>query len=711
MAFPTLKPEPASNGLRDRLSGIPSGRRSKWIILAVWLILVIGVAPLAGRLQSVEENDASAFLPESAESLDVALFEEQLQQGDKIPAVVVYHRAGGLTDADLDQIESDRAALDAAFPEVSPDPVVDADDGSAAIFSIVLVADEIVDDVELIRDTVTSGNGLEAKVTGPAGFTTDLVAVFQDIDLKLIAATASVVAILLLLTYRSPFLWLIPLIAVAVANFVATAAVYLLAKEDLLTVNGQSGGILPILVFGIGTDYALLLIARYREELRRQADKHRAMAVALRRATPAILASAGTVIVGLLCLLASDLNSYQSLGVVGSLGVLAALLSMTMVLPALLVVFGRRLFWPFIPNVGDEVKESSGFWVRLGRWIGARPRPIWAVTAVALAVMALGIVNLDTNLAPEDQFRNVPEAIEGQQLISESFAAGASSPSTVIANSDAAGQVEAAIRSTPGVSAVNPSGELNGVASFSVTLDAEPGTEAAFDIVRDLRNNVHAVAGAEAMVGGPDAESLDVSEANERDLRVIIPIVLVAVTIILGLLLRAIVAPLVLIATVVLSFGAALGVSIIVFEHIFGFAALDPTVPMLGFVFLVALGIDYNIFLVSRIHEEAYEHGTAEGTRRGLAATGGVITSAGLVLAATFSVLGIMPLVAMAQLGFIVAFGVLLDTLVVRSILVPALIFDIDRRMWWPSGLARRRPERQSIVEAELRDAKAVRTS
>ncbi len=698
MAIPAHVLEHKPDGLRNRLSGIPSGRRGKWVILALWLILTIGVVPLAGRLQSVEENDAAAFLPDSAESLDVALFEEQLQQGDRMPAVVVYHRAGGLTETDLAQIERDRTALDTAFPDVSPDAVAVSDDGSAALFSIILVAGEIVEDVDLIRDTVTSGDGLEAKVTGPAGYTTDLVAVFEGADLRLIAATASVVAILLLLTYRSPFLWLIPLIAVAVANFLATAAVYLLAKEDLLTVNGQSGGLLPILVFGIGTDYALLLIARYREELRRHADKHRAMAIALRRATPAILASAGTVIVGLLCLLASDLNSYQSLGVVGSLGVVAALLSMTMVLPALLVVFGRRLFWPFVPHVGAEVREGGNVWARLGGWIGRRPRPIWAVTAIALAVMTLGVVNLDTNLAPEDQFRNVPEAIEGQQLIAESFPAGAGSPLTVIADSAASTAVEEAIRSTPDVSAVTPSGTLDDVASFSVTLDAEPGTEGAYDIVRNLRDNVHAVAGAEAKVGGPDAESLDVAQANERDLRVILPVVLVAVTVILGLLLRAIVAPLVLIATVVLSFGAALGVSVVLFEQLFGFGAVDPTVPMLGFVFLVALGIDYNIFLVSRIHEEAYAHGTREGTLRGLAATGGVITSAGLVLAATFSVLGIMPLVSMAELGFLVAFGVLLDTLIVRSILVPALAFDIDRWLWWPSALRRTRSDEATEI-------------
>ncbi len=446
--------------IRDRLTGFPAGQRSKWIILAVWLILLIGVAPLAGRLQSVEENDSAAFLPDDAESLEVALLEEEFQRGDKSPAVVVYHRAGGLSDSDLTRVESDRAALEAAFPEESASPVSVSNNGSAALFSIPVAGETIVEDIERIRDTLQASDGLEVKVTGPAGFLTDLVAVFENVDVTLLLATVSVVALVLLLTYRSPFLWLIPLIAVALANFLATALVYILAREDLLTVNGQSGGLLPVLVFGIGTDYALLLIARYREELRRHADKHYAMAVALRRATPAILASAGTVVVGLLCLLASDLNSNQSLGVVGPLGVFAALLAMTMVLPALLVVLGRRVFWPFVPQVGDEVNQGAGFWGRLGRWIGRSPRVIWIVTAITLAVMALGLAKLDTNLAPEDQFQNTPESIEGQQLISASFAAGASSPATVIANSDDAEAVESAILSTSGVVGAVVAGEL-----------------------------------------------------------------------------------------------------------------------------------------------------------------------------------------------------------------------------------------------------------
>lgn len=698
-------------GFRDRLSGIPAGRRTKWLVLAFWLILLVGVAPLAGRLQSVEENDAAAVLPEGAESLEVALLEEEFRRGDKSPAVIVYHRAGGLTGADLARIEADRAAIDSEFPEEPATPVTVSDDGAAALFSISIEGEAVVDDVETIRDMVQAGEGLEVKVTGPAGYLTDLVAVFQDIDIKLVLATASVVTILLLLTYRSPFLWLVPLIAVAAANFAATAVVYILAKEDLLTVNGQSGGILPILVFGVGTDYALLLIARYREELRQRADKHVAMAVALRRATPAILASAGTVIVGLLCLLASDLNSNQSLGVVGSLGILAALASMTMVLPALLVVLGRRAFWPFVPHSGEVVREASGFWARLGDWIGGRARPIWIATAVVLAVLAIGVANLDTNLAPEDQFRTTPEAIEGQKLIGESFAAGASTPSTVVANSSQAAEVEAAIAEAPGVADVQIAGEMESLTMFSVTFDAEPGTEAAFDLIEDLRDAVHTVPDADAIVGGPDAENLDVARANSRDLRVIVPIVLVAVTVILGLLLRAIVAPLVLIATVVLSFGAALGVSIVVFDTVFGYAAIEPSIPILSFVFLVALGIDYNIFLVSRIHEEAAEIGTRAGIRRGLATTGGVITSAGLVLAATFTVLTILPLVSMAELGFIVAFGVLLDTLIVRSILVPALAFDLDRRFWWPSGLSREDREAGTATGRGIRESRPARTA
>jgi putative drug exporter of the RND superfamily len=521
----------------------------------------------------------------------------------------------------------------------------------------------------------------------------------------LLLASAAVVAVLLLFTYRSPFVWLVPLLAVAFANQAASGAVYGLAKHAGLTVNGQSGGILPVLVFGAGTDYALLLIARYREELRRHEDKHEAMAFALGKAGPAVLASGGTVIMGLLCLLVADLNSNRSLALVGALGIAGALCAMLTLLPAVLVIFGRRLFWPFVPRFGSAPHEESGVWSRIGRAVSPRPRPVWIGTALVLGVLALGLLGLNTNLSQEDSFRNTVDSITGQQLLAASFPAGAGAPSTVIARAGAADAVQAAISDTPGVAAVRPSGQAGELVSYAVTLNAEPSTRAAFDSVEVLRSRVHAVPNAEAIVGGSDAVNLDVARANSHDRKVVMPLVLLVVLLILALLLRAIVAPVLLILTVVLSFAAALGTGVLVFKHIFHFGGVDPSIPLLAFVFLVALGIDYNIFLMSRVHEESATLGTRAGILRGLAVTGGVITSAGLVLAATFGVLGVLPLVSMTELGFIVAFGVLLDTSIVRSVLVPALCMDLDRRIWWPSRLAA-----QTAPTEARRDTHAVTT-
>jgi RND superfamily putative drug exporter len=701
----TATPPPKPGGILSRLAAIPSGKRTKWLVLVAWIVVVAIASPFAGKLGDVEENDAEAWLPASAESLAVSRLQEEFPDADTIPAVVVYHRDGGLTAEDRARIEADRQAAAQRFPQFPPSDAVFAQDGQAALLSIPLPdreaedEDWLFDDVDALRELVGDGEGgLQVKVTGPAGFTNDLVEVFGGLDSTLLVASASVVAILLLLTYRSPFVWLIPLLSVAFAHQTATAVVYGLAKEAGLTVNGQSGGILPVLVFGAGTDYALLLIARYREELRRHEDKHEAMAFALRQAGPAMLASGGTVIVGLLCLLAADLNSNQSLGPVGAVGIAAALLAMLTLLPAVLVIFGRRLFWPFVPRFGAVSHEGAGLWSRIGTWVGRRPRPVWVGTAVVLAVLALGLTNLDTNLAQEDQFRDEPDSLIGQRLLAQSFPAGAGSPAVVIADKSAADAVQAAIVETPGVVDVRVDGETDTLVAFAATLDAAPSSQAASDAIDRLRDRVHAVPNANAVVGGDDAVSLDVARANADDRRLVMPLVLIVVLVILALLLRAIVAPLLLIATVVLSFGAALGASTFVFEHVFDFAAVEGSIPLLGFVFLVALGVDYNIFLMSRVHEESAHLGTRQGMLKGLAVTGGVITSAGIVLAATFAVLGVLPLVSLTELGFIVAFGVLLDALIVRSILVPALTLDLDDRVWWPSRVRSQVPRLTSHV-------------
>lgn len=693
-------------GVASRFARFITGRTSKWLVLAIWIVTLAGVSPFAAKLTDVQNNETETWLPENAESLVVAQLQENFPNADTVPAVIVYHRASGLTDGDWQTIERDRAVLTERFPEWPASPAISAEDGLTALFTVPIVEiddENVSNDTKTIRSLITNGDGtdgLQVKVTGGAGFQTDLLTIFEGIDLTLLAASATVVAILLLLTYRSPFVWLIPLLAVAFASQSASAAVYALAKHAGLTVNGQSGGILPVLVFGAGTDYALLLIARYREELRRHEDKHEAMAFALRQAGPAILASGGTVVVGLMCLLAAELNPNQSLGPVGAIGIIAALMAMLTLLPAILVIVGRRLFWPFVPRFGGVVEERGGIWAKIGDRVSRRPRPVWVGTAVVLALLTLGLIGIDTNLAQQDQFRTQPEAIVGQALLAESFPAGTGQPTTVIANKSQQQAMVEKIRGVEGVVDVRPAGETERLIAFDVTLAAAPASDAAFATIDRLRTAVRDVAGADARVGGPDAVNLDVSRANSRDRAVVIPLVLLVVLVILAVLLRALVAPLVLITTVVVSFGAAIGASVVIFQTLFDFPAVEGSVPLLGFVFLVALGVDYNIFLMSRVHEESAKLGTNRGMKRGLAITGGVITSAGLVLAATFAVLAVIPLVLLTQLGFIVAFGVLLDTLIVRSILVPALTFDLDRRVWWPSRLAHQDVSPQSGLEA-----------
>jgi RND superfamily putative drug exporter len=466
--------------------------------------------------------------------------------------------------------------------------------------------------------------------------------------------------------------------------------IYLLAKHAGLTVNAQSAGILTVLVFGAGTDYALLLVARYREELRRHSDRHEAMANALFRAGPAILASAATVVAGMLCLLVAQLNSTKGLGPVSALGIAVGLLAMLTLLPALLVICGRWVFWPVRPRFGSPEPTERGVWARVGKRVARRPRAVWIVTVLILGAMAAGIADLHAGpLSNKDSMLGHPDSIAGQDVLAAHFQAGTGEPVTVIGTASAGIAIEAAIAGTPGIASASDPVTAGGYSMMSVTLDDPPDSPAAQATVERVRDAVHAVPGADAKVGGYTAIVLDTKNAAAHDRDLIIPLVLLVVLVILGLLLRAIVAPLLLVATVVLSFAAALGASALIFDHWLGFAGVDTSFPLFVFVFLVALGIDYNIFVMTRVREEAQRHGTRRGALIGLAATGGVITSAGLVLAGTFSVLATLPLVAFAEIGFAVAFGVLLDTLIVRSILVTALNLDVGRRVWWPSRLSR----------------------
>jgi RND superfamily putative drug exporter len=550
-------------------------------------------------------------------------------------------------------------------------------------------AQHLIDDVDAIRQRVGEGTGgLDVKVTGGAGFSADAVKIFNNIDSKLLYATLLIVAVLLLITYRSPVLWLIPLITVAFAEQCSRAVAYALAQAGVI-INGETAGVLVVLVFGAGTDYALLIVARYREELRRHEDRHEAMAFAMRRSSPAILASGLTVIAGLLCLLAASLNSNRGLGPVSAVGIAIGLIAMLTLLPAILVITGRWVFWPFVPHYGSPLREESGMWARIGHSISPRPRLVWIVVTVVLGGMAFGLLRLDTNLTQLEGFRGTVDSVEGQKQLALSFPQGATAPTDVIVTpaSNASRAAEAA-QTVPGVVQVSPPVVQGNTALIEVILKPDPYSPQAFDAVDSLRQKVKAAAGSGALVGGQSAIQLDANRSATRDFRLIVPMILLVVLLILAGLLRAILAPVLLILTVILSYLAALGASILIFEFIFGFGGIDPGVPLLVFVFLVALGVDYNIFLMARVREESITLGTKDGMLKGLAVTGGVITSAGIVLAGTFSVLGVLPLVVLTEIGFTVAFGVLLDTLIVRSILVPALTLDVGSRMWWPSALA-----------------------
>ena len=690
-----------------RILTIASGRRAKWAVLVFWLIIVALAGPLSGKLTGAEKNDSSAWLPAKAESTKVLNLQSQFQSPNIFAGVVVYDRPTGLTSADRAKAYADAkrfADVTGVVPGQVQGPIF-ASDGKA-IETIVPVNlgskgwNGASAAATSLRDIAqANADGLATHIAGPLGSAADSANSFKGIDSTLLAATLVVVIVLLLITYRSPSLWLLPVISAGVALVTAEALIYLLAAHAGLTVNAQSAGILYVLVFGAGTDYALLLTARYREELRRHEDRHEAMALALRRAGPAIIASAGTVILSLLTLSVAQLNSTKSLGPVLAIGVAVALVSMMTLLPALLVICGRWVFWPVKPTFGSAEPTTRGFWARVGRRIAVRPRVVWVTTAVVLGVMALGLLGLRASglTAAESFIGHHPDSVAGQAVIDQNFPAGAGQPVIVVANEPQAAQVEAAFRGTSGITGVTPPVTRSGHAWLQGTLTSAPDSQAAFATINRVRAAVHAVPGADAMVGGNTAVTLDIARAADHDRKVIIPIILVLVFVILGLLLRALVAPIMLIATVVLSFAASLGVSSLFFNHVFNYGNADNSFPLFVFVFLVALGIDYNIFLMTRVREEAAKQGPRRGALTGLSATGGVITSAGFVLAGTFAALSTLPVTFLAELGFAVAFGVLLDTLVVRSVLVTAINLDLGRWLWWPSRLYR-----QSLPEPEL---------
>jgi RND superfamily putative drug exporter len=827
------------NPERRSIFAIATGRRAKWVVFLIWLVAIFiasGPANLPGKFTDAEDNESTSFLPGDAESTEALQATEDLQGGELAPAVIVYRRESGLTAADRQRIAEDARRLTSErFPGVVPDGATAAsggraaggsdagqapqgggqapgggaqaegcagpttplpnqpegyapfvgpvcsEDGKAALVTAYIKGDgqgdTLLDPVDFWREQVSDpGGGLEVKITGGAGYGADAIDVFESINGTLLLAALSLVIFLLILIYRSPIFLFIPLAAVVFAEILARSIGYGITELGV-TVNGQSSSIMSIIVLGAGTDYALLIVARYREELHHEDDRHVAALKAMRSAGPAVFASAATVIAALFCLSIAKVNGTSGMGPFGAMGVACAALSMLTLLPALLTIFGRRAFWPFVPHTprwtapqdvgqsglgrriieGSSVRallpviggvlvvilllplvilnallravvkavtrgrasfpslivgpfdraifkpyevrrtqhehladETHGFWKRVGDRVATAPRRVAVSSVVILLVMGAGLAFFSTDLTTNDSYTTKVESVEGQELISKDFPSGSSAPTDVIV--PPGGDVEAvssAVAGVDGVESVSPpvaEGE-QGVL-VQATLEPEPYSTEAFDLIEPIRERAQEAA-PDTLVGGPTAVEFDVREAAAWDSAVIPPIVLLVVFLILVILLRAVVAPLILIGTVILSFVAALGVGYFVFDVIFGFVGSDPSLPLFAFVFLVALGVDYNIFLVARAREETLKHGTREGILRALAVTGGVITSAGIVLAGTFSVLAVLPLVFLTEIGFVVAFGVLLDTFLVRSVLVPALVLQVGPKIWWPSELAK----------------------
>ncbi|MFB6518870.1 MMPL family transporter [Streptomyces sp. NPDC056401] len=689
------------------------------VLLVAWLGIGAGLGPYAGKLGEVATNDQAAFLPQSAESTKVLEARKSFERSESVPAIVVWQASDGGRVTDGQQQEATRAvAAVAGRTGVTgpPSPALLSEDG-LALQAIVPLAPDLGDDlpavVEEMRSLAGEVPGLSVQIAGPAATQADLADAFAGIDGLLVGVALGAVLLILLLVYRSLLLPLMIIISAVFALGLACAVVYWLADRDVVRVDGQVQGILSILVIGAATDYALLLAARFKEELAARGDRTAAVVAAVRRSAGAITASAATVALGLLALLAGDLTNNKALGPVGAIGIVCSVLSTLTFLPAVLVLLGRTAFWPATPKPGDAGGGGHAVWRRVAAAVDRAPRRVWASTALLLLVLAGFASTLSSKGVPlEEIFVKDAPSVAAQQTLSRHFPGGSGQPAVIIVDSGKAAEAQAAALKTDGVAGATtvtasgrPGGEplvVDGRVRIDATLAAAADSDAAKRTVADLRTRLHAVPEAEAIVGGYTAQKYDTEQTAARDRRVIVPIVLGIILLILILLLRALLVPLLLVATVALNFLATLGVSALVFQHLLGFSGTDASVPLYGFVFLVALGVDYNIFLMSRVREESLVHGVRQGMLRGLATTGGVITSAGVVLAATFAALMVIPLAFLVQIAFIVAFGVLLDTLVVRSLLVPALVLDIGPRSWWPSALARRQaPDTTGIARSE----------
>ncbi|WP_030964023.1 MMPL family transporter [Streptomyces sp. NRRL S-378] len=700
-------------------------RASRWVrrtiplvLVVVWLAIGGMLGPYAGRLGEVATNDQAAFLPRSAESTQVLQARKAYERSETVPAIVLWTATDGRVDDARLQAATRAVAALAGRPGIAgtPSPATASADGAALQAVVPLAPDlgkELPAVLEDVRAAARQVPGTSAQIAGPAASQADLADAFSGIDGLLLGVALGAVLLILLLVYRSVLLPLMIILSAVLALGLACAVVYGLAARDIVRVDGQVQGILSILVIGAATDYALLLAARFREELAtRGGNRTRAAWTAVRRSAGAITASAATVALGLLALLAGDLTNNRALGPVGAIGILCAVLATLTFLPALLVLTGRAAYWPATPAPADTEGGGHGVWRRVAALVDRAPRRVWASTTLVLLALAAFAPGLSSKGVPLDEiFVGDAPSVAAQQTLGRHFPGGSGNPTVIIATADRAARVTAVTQDTDGVASAAPvttTGRpgpgtplvVDGRVRIDATLEAAADSDAAKDTVQRLRQRLHAVDGADALVGGYTAQQYDTQTTAARDRTVIVPVVLAVIVLVLVLLLRSLLVPILLVATVALNFAATLGVSALVFEHLLGFTGTDASVPLYGFVFLVALGVDYNIFLMSRVREEALTHGARKGVLRGLTTTGGVITSAGVVLAATFAALMVIPLAFLVQIAFIVAFGVLLDTLVVRSLLVPALVVDIGPRAWWPSTLARPTADRDLPVRA-----------
>ncbi len=697
------------------------------LVVIVWFMITGVFGPLFGKLSSVQENNNSSFLPKGAEATLASDEIKKFSGKDSFnfPTLILFE--GKVSPTTLGAINEHMAGvgaltLDGTDAKISdylaPGQTITAfpsQDGQAILANVPLdgnaiaktlsndkpVLPAVVDALRADIKPIAEANNVTHYVTGPGGLLGDLFGAFGTLDSSLLLTTLGVVALILIVVYRSPVLWIIPLMSAMFALTTAGGIVYILAKNNIIDVDGQSQGILSVLVIGAATDYALLLIARYREELHHHENRFDAMRAAYKGVWEPILASGSTVSISLLILLFSQLTNTAGLGPIGAIGIVSAMFTILTLLPALLLIFGRWIFWPRIPRNDGDDHVMSGPWSKVAGAIGNHPRRAWITTGTVLLLLTFASTTLKADgIGTVDTFTGKPESVVGQKLLTKHFPGGEGDPTQVVVSVDKVGAVTAALKNAPGVTAVTP--QLDGIpipgqplpamkvvenrAILNVTLDKAPDSVEAGNDIPEIRRLAHA-ADSTSLVGGTSAVYFDVRTANSHDNKTIIPIILLVITLILGLLLRSIISAVVLLGTVVLSYFATLGVCALVFNHIFGFAGGDNSFPLFAFIFLVALGIDYNIFLMTRVREESQKIGTRAGVIKGVTVTGAVITSAGIVLAATFAVLGLLPLVPLAELGFAVAFGVLLDTIIVRSILVPALVHEIGPKIWWPSKL------------------------